>query len=96
MKAHHVILLPGDSDPVNFKDAQAFADKAGGYLPTRREQSLLFANLKEQFQQSWYWSGEVHESGSGYAWCQGFYDGSQDYYGKDLKFRVRAVRRVSI
>ena len=59
---HHLILLAGEAESVNWAQAKDFAAKAGGELPTRREQSLLFANLKEQFQPRWYWSGEQHAS----------------------------------
>lgn len=93
---HHLILLPGEAESVNWKQAKEFAEKAGGELPTRREQSLLFANLKEQFQPRWYWSGEQHASNSGYAWCQDFHDGGQ-YGGHEFSdYRARAVRKVVI
>ena len=69
---HHLILLPGETESVNFEGAEKFAVKAGGELPTRREQSLLFANLKEQFKPNWYWSGEQHAAYSDYAWYQKF------------------------
>lgn len=95
MDAHHVILLPGEIEGT-WKEAQAFAEKAGGVLPSRREQALLYANLKEEFKEAWYWSGEAHVSASDYAWCQDFFDGYQYYTNKGNKCRVRAVRRVSI
>lgn len=93
---HHLILLPGEAESVNWAQAKEFAAKAGGELPTRREQSLLFTNLKEQFQPRWYWSGEQHASNSGYAWYQGFYDGTQNYTHKGGTCRARAVRRLVI
>src|SRR3990172_1396299 len=93
---HHLILLAGEAESVNWAQAKDFAAKAGGELPTRREQSLLFANLKEQFQPRWYWSGEQHASYSGYAWVQYFSDGDQDGYLKSNDYRARAVRRLVI
>lgn len=93
---HHLVLLPGDAESVNWGQAKEFAAKAGGELPTRREQSLLFANLKEQFQPRWYWSGEQHVSDSDFAWVQSFDDGGQSYYHKGGDFRARAIRRVVI
>ena len=94
--SHHVILLPGEAESVNWKDAKAFAEKAGGELPTRREQSLLYANPKEEFSNNWYWSGEEHASASGCAWGQVFLNGTQGYYGKGSNLRARAVRRLEI
>ncbi|RQZ57477.1 DUF1566 domain-containing protein [Burkholderia cepacia] len=92
--AHWLVLLPSDDGTRNFTDAKAWAASIGGELPTRREQSLLFANLPEQFERDWYWSGE--ENGSGWAWCQDFYDGTQ-YGGRQVsKLRARAVRRLPI
>ena len=92
---HHLVLLPGEADAVNWADAKACAKKAGGELPTRREQSLLFANLKAQFPERAYWSGEQHAVDSDYAWFQSFHDGWQDYYDIYSKLRARAVRRVA-
>ena len=93
---HHLILLAGEAESVNWAQAKDFAAKAGGELPTRREQSLLFANLKEQFQPRWYWSGEQHVSDSDYAWFQTFLNGNQNYTNITTKLRARAVRRVAI
>jgi hypothetical protein len=53
--AHHLVLIPGDTK-LNWADAGAWAKKQGGELPTRREQSLLFANLRGKFERDWYWS----------------------------------------
>ena len=94
--ACHLILLPGEADEISWSDARKWAQEQGGFLPTRREQSLLFANLKAEFQSSWYWSDEEHESNSGWAWCQGFGGGYQGYDVKHDKLRARAVRRLII
>ena len=93
--SHWVILLPGDKEEGNWTDAAAWVAEQGGELPTRAEQSLLFANAKDKFQCDWYWSAE--EDGSEWAWYQRFYDGYQDG-GHKSSFccRARAVRRVYI
>ena len=93
---HHLILLPGEAENVNWDDAKKFAAKTGGELPTRREQSLLFSNLKEQFQERWYWSGEQHAAYSYYAWFQDFINGYQGGRNERYAGRARAVRRVVI
>jgi hypothetical protein len=90
----HIILLPGDPDSVTWKQAKDFAKKQGGELPTRREQSLLFANLKEHFKGDWYWSGEQRASYSYCAWGQDFGYGTQDFDHLDFRCRARAVRRL--
>ena len=95
-KDYHLFLLPGEATSVTHKEAVAWAKKAGGDLPTRREQSLLFANLKEHFQQAWYWSGEKHVSGSDCAWVQYFDFGDQHYSSTYGHYRARAVRRLEI
>ena len=59
---HHLILLPGDAEDLDWEEAKAWAAERGGELPTRCEQSLLFANLKGEFESSYYWSGEAHSS----------------------------------
>lgn len=93
---HHLILLPGEAESVNWEAAKKFAAKAGGELPTRREQSLLFANLKEEFQSNYYWSGEQHASNSDCAWCQNFNYNNQSLNHNFIKLRARAVRRLAI
>ena len=90
---HHVILLPGDSDDAEWQKQRDWAKEQGGDLPTRREQSLLFANCKQHFEQDWYWSNEEYASVSGCAWFQGFGDGDQFYNHKSRKLSARAVRR---
>ena len=50
---HHLILLPGEpAKRLSWDRAVKWATKNGGELPTRREQSLLFANLKEEFEET--------------------------------------------
>lgn len=90
---YHLVLLPGDAQDVTWDQAKAFAKKAGGELPTRREQSLLFANLKEEFKGTWYWSGEAH-SDARYAWGQSFFNGHQFHDHTSFQLRARAVRRL--
>ena len=91
--SHYVILLPGDAESVQWVEAKAWASERGGDLPTRQEQSLLFANLKSEFEAAWYWSAEEREDESGWAWYQGFSYGGQDSLLQDCRLRARAVRR---
>jgi len=91
--SHYLILLPGQADDVNWTAAREWAAQQGGELPTRREQSLLFANLKEEFEERYYWSAERHEESSGWAWSQGFSRGAQHCLSQHDEFRARAVRR---
>jgi hypothetical protein len=94
--SHHLILLPGDTDDVTWAQAKEFAEKAGGNLPTRQEQALLFANLKGQFEERYYWSSEQHASYDDCAWNQVFTNGLQYDYYKSAELRARAVRRLTI
>lgn len=91
---HHLILLPGDNNEANWQTQTDWAKSIGGELPTRAEQSLLFANCTPHFQQHWYWSGEEHSAGG--AWCQDFYGGTQCDLRKYRELRARAVRRLPI
>lgn len=92
----HIILLPGDQPGNTWQAQMDWAASINGSLPTRREQSLLFANLKDQFQGTWYWSGETHKENAGWAWYQYFLSGNQSIYHKDDNYRARAVRRLVI
>ena len=94
--SYHLILLPGEQEEINWTDALAWAKEQGGELPNRREQALLYANLKEEFKEAWYWSNTQHASISICAWCQHFINGGQDYWYKTNERRARAVRRLSV
>ena len=93
LASHHVILLPGEADDIKWDAAKEWATKAGGELPTRQEQAMLFANLKSEFKPNWYWSGEQYEEDSSYAWYQYFGIGLQGTDHKSYAGRARAVRR---
>ena len=92
----HIFLLRGAAEKITWSDAVKWAKSVGGDLPTRREQSLLFANLKGEFEAAWYWSGEQHEADSDYAWFQNFSNGNQGSGPKSYAGRARAVRRLAI
>ena len=93
---HLVVLLPGELKNGTWKSAVAWAKKQGGELPTRREQSLLFANLKDTFEGEWYWSSEQYASDAESAWFQDFNFGAQYDYHKSVVLRARAVRRLTL
>lgn len=94
--SHHLILLPGETKGVTHDAAVAWAAYNVGELPTRREQSLLFANLCG-FKPAPYWSAELLYAGdSSYAWCQDFDGGDQDYERKSEELLAVAVRRVFV
>ena len=93
--SHHLVLLPGDAKNVTWQAAIDWAATVGGELPTRREQSLLFANAKQHIEPAWYWSAESHSNAS-YAWGQSFSNGDQYGYRKSYEERARAVRRIHV
>jgi len=93
---HHLILLPGEAQDISWDGAMAWAAKQGGELPSRREQSLLFANLKGQFAEAWYWSSTQHAVYPTTAWVQYFGYGYQCSSLKSYEGRARAVRRLPI
>ena len=93
---HHVILLPGDNDDATHEAQLEWAKSIGGDLPNRIEQAMLWANHSDQFKKDWYWSNEIHDTESGWAWCQTFGVGSQDGYDRYDELRARAVRRLPI
>ena len=91
---HLFLLADTPSDKLNWGDAKKWAESVNGELPTRREQSLLFANCKEQFEAAWYWSCEQYAAYPDYAWMQTFGNGYQNYDHKSGSYRARAVRRL--
>ena len=91
--SYHLILLPGDVESVTHDAALKWAEEVSGELPNRRDQALLYANLKSKFAAAWYWSSVLYESDQGYAWYQVFYDGYQGSSYRSDEFRARAIRR---
>lgn len=90
----HVWLLEAKPDgQLNWHDATKWAEEHAASLPTRNEQALLFANLKDQLEHDWHWSGETHEKYSDCAWYQHFINGGQSYSHESYELCVRAVRR---
>jgi len=95
-KREHIILLPGELTDENWDNCMTWAASIGGELPDRVESALLFATLKDQFAEEWYWTREQDAHGDSYAWVQDFGNGTQGYGRKSTKFRARAVRRELI
>jgi hypothetical protein len=91
-----LVLLGGEAEDINWKDAGEWALKQGGVLPSRIDQLVLFKHLKSEFKETWYWSGEQYAGSDAYAWCQGFGYGGQGNGRKGYNCRARAVRRVKI
>ena len=90
-----LVLLPEEIE-TNWKDATAWADERDGDLPSRIDQLVLFKNLKSEFKEEAYWSGEPDAGDESYAWCQNFGLGYQSSDHKGTELRARAVRRVAI
>ena len=95
-RAHHIILLPGEAQDVDWPDAQDWAAERSGVLPNRVESALLFAVAGDQFQKEAYWTSEQHASNAGYALSQVFSSGGQYGSHKSNQLRARAVRRIPI
>jgi hypothetical protein len=94
---YHLALLPAKPEKIlNWSNALAWAASVGGDLPTRNEQSLLFANCKTHFVAQWYWSNAQDAALPAYAWMQFFDDGNQYNDHKSYEYRARAVRRILI
>ncbi|MFZ6727394.1 DUF1566 domain-containing protein [Undibacterium sp. MH2W] len=92
---YHLALLPSKPNKnMAWSDAMDWAKSVDGDLPTRNEQSLLFANCKEHFDSAWYWSNTQTAHYTDYAWMQYFDDGFQDILHKSYEYRARAVRRI--
>lgn len=65
-------------------------------LPAQTTAKPFTENGNEAFDAAGYWSSTQHAANSGYAWCQGFYGGGQNFITTNNKLRARAVRRIPI
>ena len=91
---HHLALIGEQSNSdVTWDDATAWAKSVGGELPTRQEQSLLFANCKKHLKAEWHWSSEVYEKDASCAWGCGFDFGFQGSSHKRFEGSAVAGRR---
>lgn len=95
-KRHALILLPSEKTDLTWQQAMDWAASIDGELPDRSESALLFATMKEEFTENWYWTRERRISLESYAWFQDFRTGNQ-YDNRIINVcRARAVRRVLI
>lgn len=95
---HHLVLLPATTDKdLKWQEAIDWAKSVGGELPTRDESALLYANVRDQIDQDyWYWTSTPHASEPSWAWHQTFHHGTQNSLHKGYHTRARAVRRVPV
>lgn len=94
---YHLFLRPEKPETeLSWSKAMAWAKSIGYELPTRQDQSLLFANCQPEFEKTWYWSCEQHAHDDDFAWMQGFSYGYQLGNRKSYTNRARAVRRVPL
>lgn len=92
---HHLVLLPNRPDArLDWASAKAWAASAGGQLPDRQEQALLYANCKPHLQPGWHWSCQEDEEDASYAWKCYFDYGNQDFFHKSFEGSAVAVRRL--
>jgi len=92
---HHLVLMaqqPGKK--LNWQAAMEWATSVGAALPTRQEQSLLFANCKPHLKAEWHWSSETHADDASYAWYCYFVYGDITGNLKSYEGCAVAVRRV--
>jgi hypothetical protein len=94
---HHLVLLDVKPEKaLTWSDAKTRAEQLGAALPTRFDQLVLFKNLKREFAEAWYWSGDEYAGDADYAWGTDFGDGGQTFTRKSGKYLARSVRRVPI
>ncbi len=92
---HHTILLPQrPADRAPWQEQMDWAASVGGDLPSRQEQSLLFANCRSALPGAWCWSNETHAEDASYAWSCLFGYGDQSYARKSSAGGAVAVRRL--
>ena len=94
---HHLVRMAEQTtNPLSWQDATAWASKAGGELPTRREMSLIYAHCRARVRHEWCWSGESFEADTASAWSCHLGDGFQSTHLKWYENDAIAVRRIPI
>lgn len=94
--SYHLVLMPDQRLEADWEEANEWAKRIGGDLPTRSELALLFANLPGEFEKRLHWSCEAYVTEPSWAWCQAFVGGDQRGRDRRDALRARAVRRLLI
>ena len=89
-----ILLADAPAKRLTWAASNTWAKKLKATLPNRVEGTLLFANLKSQFEPGWHWL-ETQYSES-YAWGQYFSYGLQTSLVKKYGGLARAVRRLPL
>ncbi|WP_219118027.1 DUF1566 domain-containing protein [Janthinobacterium sp. UMAB-56] len=92
---YHLLLQPDECelDYQSWQAASSWAASLGHSLPGRREQTLLYATLKDAFRPNWHWSGEPGDI-EDEAWCKDFDTGVSYQTAREFDCYARCVRRV--
>jgi hypothetical protein len=92
---HHLVLMAQRPDTkLKWQAAMDWAASAGGALPTRQEQALLYANCKPHLKPEWHWISESYDAS--YAWTCHFHFGGQGTILKSYECAAVAVRLIPL
>jgi len=95
--SYYLILLPSMLEKnTPWKAGLAWAKSQGGDLPTPKEQTILFAKLRDQFAEMWYWSNMPHGDNKYWAFIQHFKSMEQYAADKVDAYAARAIRRLYV
>lgn len=94
---YHLLLQPDESEPgyQTWQAASSWAASLGHSLPNPREQTLLYATLKDAFRPNWHWSsepGDIEDE----AWCKDFDTGVAYQTLREFEGYTCCVRRVLV
>jgi len=94
----HLVLLDGEAESLTWAKAKDWANglEDNAELPSRHDALVLWQNLRDKFQKSYYWTAAPVESAADYAWYQLFSSGFQFWVTVNGKCRARAVRRLPL
>ena len=97
-----VRLADKPSGRMTHAEATAWAESVGGVLPSRVAGAILYANAKDQFEPTWYWTCESLDADTGdeddasYAWLCHFGNGTQGCSSKSAHGAAVAVRLIHL
>jgi hypothetical protein len=94
---YHLVLQPDkcELESHTWQAASNWAASLGHSLPDRREQTLLYATLKEEFRPNWHWSSETGDI-EDEVWCKDFDTGVSYQNAREFDGYARCVRRVLV
>ncbi|VWD12799.1 hypothetical protein BLA18628_03325 [Burkholderia aenigmatica] len=91
----HSVVIAVNDERLPLELQREWAKSVGGVLINRIEALIIYNEHRDLVKPAGYWTDEICEWDSAYAWCQDYYNGDQYGYHKSVELRGVAVSRFT-